>query len=723
MNQKLHEILIKVPQLLVMLGKFCMCIPIFVIIFSIQAMSQNGTPGELKDAKAFYSMAYDSMAFFLYSMAHNQAFVENLTADEKKMLEKTFGIASEVAFLNWAKKNSIQIFPMNVPGKPKYVIAYALPDDRVVQRTTDYSTAPALVFKADQDLFDINEKNEIRSAGTDTEFDRPIFVNLKRIHEPDAPAKDFASAFPIMFHEFGHKLGDEKIQAVIESLAGKLELAIQGMTKSTKVGNTIVHRIHFENFPNYDRYIENAFYGEYHGVNIPKTLHPFSVFDNQGIYVWTESGGVITDISASVRAKLRQHAPVKYVNDSYYTFTEHVVILAKDLSVIPARSGNDFTISVNSNVLRVVVPFMKTGSYNPKQYQLSERAFPYMPPHSGDFAHHHFQYHMSQDKPKMTGSSQRALEFRQPGLQGEIVAQSLMGQDYILKVKIPEDLKFYRGEVPNSNWIYESEVWPEIGVKIGGVMIYFKAQKQVGENSVYTFVIPKFDELKRKEVIVEELRFRMKVEELTEKNADAITKGFLDRRVVLSRGEDDQTGQKAPKLKSVSIFDGKAWVPMRQKLTPKGSRIRFVIQSDAELSQMTVTVEYGIEYLKYSEMGTFRLPTEGLQIGRATRRLTFDRTQFSQRLQNGKLIVELDIDRGAVLSRNFVQDLNLVDLPFAIKDTVPKISETFSNHVMPERNLIEVEFFTTSGDHSGVVLRSPLTIKKTGAGLSCLDLF
>ena len=233
---------------------------------------------------------------------NDTSFTKNLSAQELQMLQGTFGVAMENTTLNWLVENNVQRYG----GPGDYLYAYTITKNRVVRFTSQVGKSFGLQFSEDQNIFDLNPAQSIRSAMTETAIEKDIFVNLLKINNPSEPL-DLPMVVSLLLHEFGHKLDKLKIQGAIDTLAAKIEDYLRSQINKTEVNGKTVYTLRYKNIHTYDQWVENILYGEYLGVNIPFQIHRLATFDKQGVYVWIDDHGNVTDISDRIKAEVRKN--------------------------------------------------------------------------------------------------------------------------------------------------------------------------------------------------------------------------------------------------------------------------------------------------------------------------------------------------------------------------------------------------------------------------------
>lgn len=657
------------------------------------AESQNQSIS-YSDRRALFQMAYSSMSFLLYNLIYDNSFKNQLNEDEIKMGYKIFGIANEMTAINWFNKNNIYRFPF----EGEFAAVYAMNTNQLVNLYSPVKKVFQLQFSADQALFDLDENKNVRTAGTDTPIDKDIYINLKRINDKDTKI-DFASALSLLIHEFGHKIGASKNLIAINSFAAKVENTIRALTRTKTIDEIRVHYLAFKSFPNSDTWLENTLFGEYIDVNIPKKIHPLTVFDNQGFYIWTEDQNGIQDISDQVRIDFKKNLEINYNKDSKYNFVEHNIILASNIEILKIPNQiNSFKVLTNGLVIKMILPFMQTHSIHPKTYRLNEKYFVKNPNFLSkitNFEHHFFP---SENTYLKAQNIIKPITYKEPSFQGKIISQSLIDSDYILFLQVDTNLKV----AINPDYSNDTDqLWPELGINIDGIIYYLPAEKVSSENkNVFEFRIKNFNKLNDKKISINTLQFKIKKNYLTLSVGNTIYKGLLESIILLNpKSNLTQTVQKT-KLNNSFVWNGHNWEFLSSESKKSGQKLRFIIESNEKIRQLVIKQKYAIYHkVKTSFNGNF-LPSEGVKIETHIREIYFNDNQMSQTINGSTLIIDIHLDQNAISQFGSL-------IPLAPKDAVsdvksmnffPDFVEHHSSEVDPERHIQAVSWTTESGN-------------------------
>jgi hypothetical protein len=154
----------------------------FLVCFILTQFSFAGA-----DRRALFAEAFNGLPFFVYSALQEMNEDFHLYSESDKLTPSEAKMASRLIH---------QVFPHH---REKYGLTFSL--------------APRQSFK-------LKEGEEERTAMTSADLFDPIYVNLKRINDPQAQI-DFVDAIQILIHETGHKI-EGKDQVAIDTLASKI---------------------------------------------------------------------------------------------------------------------------------------------------------------------------------------------------------------------------------------------------------------------------------------------------------------------------------------------------------------------------------------------------------------------------------------------------------------------------------------------------------------------
>jgi hypothetical protein len=164
----------------------------------------GATPGVHREA--YVTAAYEEFHSLLYFLSGSDTFLQALTPEERVQFELVG---------NSVIRHVIRLGPGATPGQ-----------DRTSTRV-DFK----LQFSARSEDFVLNPGEPERTA----KMAGDIWFNLNVINNPKV-SFGLLDAFQIMFHEFGHKIGEQKNQKLIDSVAAKIRLHLASYHKETILG-------------------------------------------------------------------------------------------------------------------------------------------------------------------------------------------------------------------------------------------------------------------------------------------------------------------------------------------------------------------------------------------------------------------------------------------------------------------------------------------------------
>ena len=321
------------------------------------------------DRRAYFERAHESLGFLLQMGFMDHDLMSRLSKSEASMIQLITELALEMDALRFFEKNNVQRFG----AYPKFSYHYTIWDNKVVDLITDAHHSIRVHFSEDQRIFQLHPNEPIRTAVTESELEKPIYINLKMIQNEQIPV-DFAKAVSLMVHEYGHKLGNQKNQEAIDSMASKFEDYVRTRTIHENVNGVRFEALYFTRFEKYGEFLQNILQGEYRGVNVPPKIYPLNVYANQGVYVFANREGKIKDLTSVVVGNITKNKLVTYVDIPQYTFAKFDLVLAQSIDFSQSFNG-EILIKVNANLLQLVLPFMNYKSYEPKEFQLYQKVF------------------------------------------------------------------------------------------------------------------------------------------------------------------------------------------------------------------------------------------------------------------------------------------------------------------------------------------------------------
>ncbi|MNJ94909.1 hypothetical protein D3C87_126130 [compost metagenome] len=175
--------------------------------------------------QAYVVAAYEEFHSLLYFLSGDHRFLQNLTPEERAQFEFVG---------NSVVRHVVRLGPAALPGQ-----------DRTSMRV-DFK----LKFSDRVEDFILNPGEPQRTA----KMAGDIWFNLNVINNPKV-SFGLLDAFQILFHEFGHKIGEKKNQNLIDSVAAKIRLHLASYYKETvlnsktKVSSLVVPYITFDRNP------------------------------------------------------------------------------------------------------------------------------------------------------------------------------------------------------------------------------------------------------------------------------------------------------------------------------------------------------------------------------------------------------------------------------------------------------------------------------------------
>lgn len=176
------------------------------------------------DRRATVHAAFENFMPVLYFLSGSDPFLQQLTPEEKKQFE---------LLGNYLVPHFVRLGPPSVPGQDR------------TSAHIDFK----LKFSDRSEDFVLNPGEPERTAKVTTD----VWFNLKMIGNPST-SFSLLDAFQILFHEFGHKLGPEKNQALIDQVAAKMRIYLnvfykdQEIVPGLRASSLILPQILFKDF-------------------------------------------------------------------------------------------------------------------------------------------------------------------------------------------------------------------------------------------------------------------------------------------------------------------------------------------------------------------------------------------------------------------------------------------------------------------------------------------
>lgn len=670
------------------------------------------------DRTDLFKRGYTSLAFFSMQAIRDEGFRKDLTNDELEMLTKIGAIAQEVTTINWLQKNKAQRYTTPTG----YVWAYTVADNKVTQITTAIDRPLQILFSNDQRLFTLSATEPVRSAMTETAIEKDIFINLAKINDPNN-SLDLAGAVALLLHEFGHKLGVEKKQDALNSAATKLESYIRSQTKTLEFEGKKFNTLHFD--PKFFRgWLEDILVGEFVGLNKPRKITALTSIDGQGLYVWIDDGLKIKDLTPDLLSNLLQQQLLEFNPVPEFQFLKQTAFLASRVQIQPGLNGR-VKVLLNASLAQLILPFMKTGSFEPKQFQLMQKAFPNNEPWAEVVNGYEFSIKSktgSVEKPKIAIPT-----FQLPQIKVEFLEKRVRNNQLEIFFHIPGDRRFVR--VPHTEQKY---FWPQITIEIDGHPLTITAQKFYPESEEFKFVLDNYAAVSNMPIKITAAHFILTDENLADKNSNLVTKLFLPAEVPLtpipittiSAAEVD------PVLKSVQVWNGQSWIPLKKKTqVALGTKLRFVFQSTERLRQLSIDQNYETQ-IHATEVINNKVAAKKFIRNSADRRvIQFNQAEMQQEFRSEMLYVDLAVDKNILSQFTGVVDQQTDDYFRETNgSTLYRVAGTKSLidfKSKPERRLNAVSFVTVSGRLTTIELKNSLIFFKSDKPekLTCQGLF
>lgn len=691
-----------------LINRFLLLVFVFGTIFSVpmRLMSQTETPQSVSN-EALFKRAFKSISFILMMAGQDKVFLDWLTPEEKKMYEGISSGANEITTLNWLEEKGVEKISNDKFDSYFYVIT----KNRPVTVQTPKGTRVKLQFSENQELFKLNKDEPIRTAVTEENMTSDIFVNLKKINNPNVKVS-LGEASALIVHELGHKLGKEKIQTAVDSLAVKVKQYLDSQISVTDIPNGRVLTLIFKNAP-FDHWMEGITFGYYQGVNVPFKFIPLIAYDMEGSYVLLETNSGVQDLTDDLFKSEAIKKLVSYKSDPHYKWGQFNWFLSSGLQ-ITAKPNNRFNIEINLNQLQFVLPFWQSNSYNPATYDLYGKAFE-MQPNIGLFSNYNWEIDYRKSKAVIATKYPGALKYEKPQFQLELVKQTWENEDLIISYKIKGSMSIQYSDDRNF------KLWPELVFEYQGKRFEVRASSFVSDTNEYTFRIAGVKNANSGVLKVVGLDLVSEKLNLAQAAADLRVKTFLQKieEITLSGSAEKTT----PTLKSIQIWDGSTWLSLeksKNKFKIKGQQLRFVFHANEKLRSLSLlqNFEHTNQYSSVIFPGT---PNESKSVGPklVTQRsawLLIEEKNLRQSLQGSVLIVDIEVDKEVNLALKSELPVEIEGAPSYLKNLIPfggMAKETASSWVEGMRSLQVVKFVSQSLQVSTIPLRNILHFEKS----------
>ncbi len=666
--------------------------------------------------EAIFTRAYKSLGFVIMMATQDKVFVENMTTQERMLLNLVLPLINEITTLNWLEENHVEKKLRD--GNQYY--AYVAKDNQPITIAADANTHVKLNFSNDVSLFDLKDGKPPRDAVTGFTMQDDIHINLNKINHPNNKPT-LGLAFSILLHEFGNKLlkqnqkhvnmEDSQIQATLDSLGGKLEAFVNSRISKIEVRGATFHVLKFQNAP-FDHWVEGIIYGHFRGVNIPPQFVPFIAFDMQGTYVLLETPYGYTDLTEML-LRPESSRPFVPVNEEAHYKWGRLNWFLSNFFEIRASGSTTATLEFNLNQLQMVLPFWQQGAYDPKTFQLYQRSFK-APPHNAVFYNNTWEIDYSAKDVKILKKYATPMKFEIPFYQVERLKGQWKNQDLILTYKILGDRKF--SFTPN----HTVELWPEVVLEFNGERFEVKASRFDSNTGTFEFHIPNIKKANQGMLRIVGLEFTSREKNLAHSNSDLRVRTFLpsiEEVELIGEVKKSQTI-----LKSIQVWNGQKWMPLTAERTVSdsltGSHVRFIFQANEKLRSLSILQHLEMQYQLFTDLfpGTNQAQASvgPLVTQPKTNWITIQAHDMRQELNINTLIVEIDLDQNFAKEMIYKIPLNLPDSDELPQRHIPKILavENARTWIDGLRGLDVIRTVTDSLNINTVQLQKVLTYKK-----------
>lgn len=673
----------------------------------IQA-SQSETAKTSVSREAYFQRAYKSMGFILLQAVEDPVFVNWLTPDEKQMLRHLIPIANSITTHNWLRDHKIEKI---MTADNQQVYAYVVAGNHGMMVMADPKAQNDLVFSDDAKMFDLQDGKPERTAITEKRMGSPIYVNRKRINHPARPVT-LGDAFLLMLHELGRKLGPREIETAVDSLGTKLKQFIDSQISTTELQGTQVHVLKFKK-SNFEGWVNETIKLDRKLVN---SEFPLSLFDLEGFYVFIEKENGVQDITDSVLQPITSIPLIEYDESDRLHSWHRLNWFNPQWVRITEKKPGVIELSVSHDQLQLLLPFLHNNSVYPAEGR------PYNKIMVSSFrgARLSFIWDIDHSSKQIKVSNLRdgLIRLDDPSYDISLVSKEWQNQDLVFVYKINGKKEFRLEETSG----FKMKITPELVLKFENKTFEVKSKPVPGKEDHYEFRLPDVKDINQGSIEVIGLEFGAEKVNITQDGANIRINTWLPTQ---EQAELEGSKRNAPViLKSLTIWDGRRWVPLASgyhEAIPRGSNLRFIFAAKEKLrsleftqagnvtTQFTVynTSDSGIRY----EVATVTRETVGKQA-----RITFTAQDMQQTLEGNTLVVDIEVDKVVDLEakisarptlpmdlRQMLQDPN-AEVEQAVKSgdqrsilRVKTVSESLSITEIPLKNILH---FTKSNVES-----------------------
>ncbi|MBC7466485.1 MAG: hypothetical protein H7256_10880 [Bdellovibrio sp.] len=693
----------KLAQFVSRLNMRLMVFAVLVITSSVQAQIKTIQRQQL------FTRAYESLSYFINVLQDDEAFIKSLNEKETKMYTAVGELATTFNVLNWLQKNKMYSKVINGHRAFSYI---GYPNKEIVF-TTPVTQAPQLKFSDDQNLFFLNKDEPARTAMTETEIGKDIYVNINRINDGQATI-DFANAVSLLIHEIGHKLGDKKDQDAINSMATKIENNIRSRIAVTTIGSRKINTLIMPGFK-FQHWAESFLFGEFIKDGAPRILRPFSVVDEQGTYAWVEDSEKIQDLTEELFKGIKAKSFIRYEALAGYGYAHQASLIASTIKVEPLAKNN-FRIVVHGMTGEVIVSMMTAAAGDPALNKVYERSFKSVQPWLNKTTTEGYTFDGGHLKLKSIREATPTSEL--PQFKIEFFEKRQKGSNLEIFFHIEGQTKEARDHY---RLINDKTIWPQVTVMIDQTKTTIPASNYYDDGNEIKFVLKDFDKVDSKQVKIIGLQLRANKENLAILNSNAVGETFLPFEVTLSKGTPAPAivSKSAPTLCSIQVWDGLNWHSIRQgDSIKKGMHLRFVFKAQEPLRELSLHQGFTVTYNVAATLPPFGKadPLETLKYS-TERQLLFTEDQLRQTMRGDFLYVDLNIDQNVKTS--IKADSAGHDPEWFRKMTgttapksIPGLTAQMDIETKEDRDLFAVRYVTQSGSSTEVELKNKISFKK-----------
>lgn len=690
----------------------------FVILLTsapLALASQNETKAPASFSReALFERAFKSLSFMLLMASQDLEFRKDLTDADWKMYNEVAGIADEITSLNWLRQNGLHEVKLSNAPKAEKGYVYFTQRNSFVKLIVEPDSNVRLRFSDDPKLFDLKNGKPIRTAVTGYTMNDDVFVNTRLINQADVEI-NLGLAFSILFHEFGNKMGKDKmIPDSIDKLASRLQRFVDSVTTVTETSSARVHVMKFRN-AHFHKWMEPIFYGLYQGVNMPFQFNPLKVQDLQGTFILLENSSGFHDLTESFLKVYNKENVVKFEADPKYSWARFNWYLTDQVEIKETIRGR-ISVELNLNQQQLVIPFWKPGSVDAQSYQLFQRAYR-GDAHDSRFFSRLWELDPSQPKIKIIRNQHAAFKTDSPENQVEPVSKSWRGDDLVLRYRITK---------------VSEDSWPEIVLEFQGQMLRFRATQLEAKTQEFEFAIPRLKLANSGVIRVVSLELVSRKQNLTGLMPEMKTRLFLPQIDEIALEGKETKAQNT--LKSVQVLESGAWTSLQsrrnQKPLVKGTLLRFVFSGTEALRSLSILQHYSqstqVSSIVFPGTSSAKKVEGPINQDVQTAWLHFESSNLKQTFINGMLYVEVDIDSGVTTKDSSVMK---IPTPFSFqseKNHLPAFisEETTRYWIDSQRGIDSIAFATESLKSANIQLKKRLDFDKTTNGvLQCRSFF